>query len=187
MKATGLTRHYPTLIAAERLALLVAASARGDEAEADRLLSTAPRVTYRVPHTFGRLFALHEVMTHHRMAHLDLAAYFLWTEAMSDTDDPTADRFLDVARMFGYLLNAHVGGWARFRDWLGIDTSALESSLPGAETIRRAAELSATVAATEAEALDWACGRNPPAQLRTAELNAAELRAMYEELVGVWE
>jgi hypothetical protein len=187
MKAAGLTRHYPTLTEAERLALLLAAQARGDDIEADRLLSTAPRVAYRVPHTFGRLLALHEVMSYHRMQHLDLAATFLWTFAMADADDAAAERFLDVAGRFGYLLNAHAGGWARFRDWLGIDTSALESSLPGSDTIAQAAELSATFAATEAEVLDWARERNPSVQIRTAETTAAELRAMYEAVVSYWK
>lgn len=187
MKAAALTGHYPALTATERLALLLAAHARGDEAEQHRLMATAPRVGYRVPHTFGRLMALHEILSHHRMRHLDLAAMFLWTLAQSDAGDTTAERLLGIARKFAYLLKAHADGLARFRDWLGLDTSALESSLPGCDTILRAGELAAAAPATEAEVAGWARQRNPDAQVPTAESNAAGLMAMYQELVGLWE
>src|SRR4051812_10645078 len=100
MNAARLTRHYPMLTEAERLPLILAAFARDDDSEAHRLLSTAPKVTYRIPPTFGRLLALNEVLSSHRMKHLDLAAVYLWTLATADSDDRTADRLLDVARMF---------------------------------------------------------------------------------------
>jgi len=186
MKAPGLTRHYPTLTEAERLALLLAASARGDEPEEHRLLSTAPKVTYRVPHTFGRLLALHEVMSYHRMKHLELASLYLWTLGMADGADKVSERFFAIARKFGYLLTAHAGGWARFREWLGVDTSSLESSLPGAEIIGQAAGLAATIAAAEAGVLEWARRSDPAVEIRTAETTAADLRAMYDALVALW-
>src|SRR5262249_13778894 len=69
-----LARRYPALSPAERLSLLVAAAARGDDGEHARLMAAAPRVAWRVPHTFARTFALLVVSALHRMESLELAA-----------------------------------------------------------------------------------------------------------------
>ena len=49
MNTKGLAKLYDRLRAAERLPLLVAASARGDEAEAQRLRRSAPRAARLLP------------------------------------------------------------------------------------------------------------------------------------------
>jgi hypothetical protein len=48
MSLSGVTRHYSRLTAEERFRLIVAAGARGDDAERDRLLSAGRRVTLRM-------------------------------------------------------------------------------------------------------------------------------------------
>ena len=50
MTSNTLVRHYDRLGAEERFRLILAAGARGDEAEQDRLCLTAPRVTLTYSH-----------------------------------------------------------------------------------------------------------------------------------------
>src|SRR5437667_8713220 len=45
MNTDGLSRHYDTLSPEERFRLILAASGRNDEAERDRLVNAAPRIT----------------------------------------------------------------------------------------------------------------------------------------------
>jgi len=52
--ADRLARHYPSLKPDERLALMLAASARGDDVEHERLTAAAPRVAFTTLHTFPR-------------------------------------------------------------------------------------------------------------------------------------
>src|SRR5262249_47266915 len=52
MNTDRLARHYATLTPAERLPLIMAASARGDEAEYEHLARSAPRVYLQAPDTF---------------------------------------------------------------------------------------------------------------------------------------
>src|SRR5882724_10042301 len=98
MNTKSLARHYPALTAAERLSLLMAAGARGDDVEHARLADTAPRETWRVPHTFGRALALLAVFSQHRMVRLELAALFFKTAALADaTTGKLAQRCRDAA------------------------------------------------------------------------------------------
>jgi hypothetical protein len=53
MNTNGLARHYDKLTAWERLPLLLAAIGRGDDAEAERLASSAPTRTAQVAHYYG--------------------------------------------------------------------------------------------------------------------------------------
>jgi hypothetical protein len=46
VKGTGLAKHYDQLDAQERFAVMLAAKARGDEPEIERLTRTCPRATY---------------------------------------------------------------------------------------------------------------------------------------------
>jgi hypothetical protein len=48
MNTKGLARHYAILTPWERLPLILAASARGDEQERSRLATSAPRVGYQL-------------------------------------------------------------------------------------------------------------------------------------------
>src|SRR5262249_24128853 len=52
MNTDPLAKHYGILTTAERLPLLMAASARGDETEYERLVRSAPKVRFEAPDTF---------------------------------------------------------------------------------------------------------------------------------------
>src|SRR3954451_16887934 len=120
MRAAGLSKNYQLLTPGERLALMLSAAARGDDAEHHRLTAAAPRVTLRVPDAFGRAMALREVLDGHRMELLALAAHYFATPAAAGARyavpgrSGTAARCLDVGLMFGYLFRVHADGWWAF-------------------------------------------------------------------------
>ena len=53
MNTKTLVQSYHNLTALERTSLMVAAYARDDEAEIQRLLDSAPRLCFRIVHCFG--------------------------------------------------------------------------------------------------------------------------------------
>jgi hypothetical protein len=113
--ADRLARHYPALVPDERLALMLAASARGDDAEHTRLVATAPRLPVVVPDTFPRAMAFREVLDRHRAERLELAARYFQTKRLAeDYDEGPGGRMTSVARAYGYLLLAARDGWAEF-------------------------------------------------------------------------
>jgi hypothetical protein len=71
MTTNRLAKNYSALTPAERLTLLIAASARGDDLEHPSLIGAAPRVFYSVPHTFGRATGFCEVT---EQDHMELLA-----------------------------------------------------------------------------------------------------------------
>src|SRR6516164_4054709 len=71
-----LTKLYNELTPSERLSLIVAAGARGDQAEQKRLSASAPKEAYEVPNYYGLANALKEAGHFHLLTLLDLAANF---------------------------------------------------------------------------------------------------------------
>jgi len=63
MTINALARHYDRLGAEERFRLILAAGARGDEAEQGRLCQTAPLITLRFSHHAPWAFAFHQLAT----------------------------------------------------------------------------------------------------------------------------
>ncbi len=190
MNTARLARLYDRLTAAERFALLLAAAARGDEAERDRLVDAAPRVAVRVPDTFSRAMAFREVMDQHRMERLSIAALLFRAHAQeADAEGAAKDRLRDVARLLGYLVGVYRDGWAAFCGHLRVTAAGLEPHLPGAAVLGWADGLAGCDGFTPAEAAGYV-GRRPgdrPGTLKTAASVAAELRAAFEARVGWWD
>ncbi|MCI0704593.1 MAG: hypothetical protein L0241_26350 [Planctomycetia bacterium] len=182
MNTNGLAKHYALLSPAERLSLMLAAVVRGDDLEHARLIDSAPRVIFRVPHTFGRAMALREVCEQHRMEQLELAALFFGAQAVAD------GRMTDTARLLGYLMNVNVEGWQRFCEREQIDLTASTALMPGGEALRLAAKAVEGVAFTEGEVLEYAQRtKHSLTAVKTAESVAAELQATYQARVAWWE
>src|SRR6516225_5512330 len=102
MNPKVLTKYYDQLTARERLTLLVAASVRGDPVERQRLLDSAPRAAYLLPHHHALVQALSEAATMHLLTLLEVAANFwhwwgLWgwselrSQRLTATDQAGAD------------------------------------------------------------------------------------------------
>jgi hypothetical protein len=156
MNTHHLTRHYDRLTARERLALLVAASARADAVERGRLLESAPPVHLKAPHHYRLAEALLDAANYHLLTVLDLAVKYRewwglwgWHELRDATDKrgtgkggraaarAEGARLNALARYHAYLLVTHVDAWARFcADW-AIDPEALLGARPGWDTVRR--------------------------------------------------
>ena len=190
MNTNTLAKHYATLSATERLSLLLAAAGRGDEVEHGRLSDAAPRVTWRVPHTFGRALAFLGVFSQHRMERLDLAGLFFKTATLADaTTGKVAARLRDVVGLYGYLVKINADGWARFCEQECLDSALCEGVAPGAITLDQAAREAQTVGFTEAEAQDYVRrgGQDAPTNLKTMESVSAGLGEMFQFLLRQWE
>jgi hypothetical protein len=92
MNANALAKHYDRLEPEERFRLILAAGARGDEAEQDRLYLAAPRITlsfsHHAPwaHAFDQLATLVYVELLEEVArHQD--AFERWSDAAENIDD----------------------------------------------------------------------------------------------------
>jgi hypothetical protein len=185
----SLVRHYHALSSAERLSLMLAAAQRGDEVEHARLTDTAPRETWRVPHTFGRALAFLSVFSQHRMTQLELAALFFKTVALVEgSTGELATRLDNAMRLYGYLVNIHAEAWVRFCEEERLDSAVCEDAAPGGMTVKLAVEEAESLAFTPGKAREYAKHDNQdsPASLKTVESVAEELRATYSTLLA-WQ
>src|SRR5262245_50669880 len=87
MTTTKLAKLYDHLTPRERLPLLVAAGRRGDEAERERLVRSAPRVCYKLTDYHGLADAVQMVFMWHMIERLDLGArYWLLSGLLEDLE-----------------------------------------------------------------------------------------------------
>lgn len=186
---TALARHYPSLRPDERLALMLAASARGDEVEHDRLVATAPRVSFTTVDTFPRAAAFREVLDRFRAERLELAARFFQAKRLAeDYDEGPGGRMGNVARAFGYLLLAARDGWAAFCEEHMLPCGGLEVALVGGDVLGTAEAEAAGdgVTAEEVAALFAAKGK-PVGAVKTAASMAADLAEAFRIRLAWWD
>ncbi len=138
MNTNRLAKHYASLTAAERLPLLMAASARGDETEYERLAQSAPRVHFEAPDTFYLAEALVLATSLHMMELLDRAAGFLaaFCRVSKGSDEGEAKARHDTALLLAHRFVVTRDGWKRFASEFPFDPDWLLRLLPGYETIR---------------------------------------------------
>lgn len=190
MTSTKLARHYDTLDPAERLSLLLAAGGRNDDVEQVRLMGSAPRVTWQVPHTFGRALALLLVSSHQRMKLLELAGLFFRARAVADQmEGENAERMANVAGVYGYLFRAQSEGWARFCEAERLDPTVCEQAAPGADVLNIATDEAAVFGFTEAQTRDHLKreGKADPDALLTAADVEAQVREGFRFLLAKWD
>lgn len=187
MNTKALSRHYAGLSAAERLSLLTAAGARGDDVEHARVAAATPWQEWRVPDTFGRALAFLAVFGQHRMERLDLAALFFKTCALADAaTGELAGLLRGAAGVYGYLLRVHADAWGRFCATERLDSGVCEGVAPGGLTLEAAAREAAEFSDAEAREYVARGGPDAPRALKTAESVAAELQAAFKCLLGRW-
>jgi len=187
MNTNGLARNYGCLTPRERLPLIMAASGRGDETEWQRLMSSAPRMTYQVPDHFGLGMAFREVSDLHFMEVLHLAALYHQALASSGTGGEDGPRLLDAALVFGYLLKVKLAGWRAFCAELHLDPELCWSLLPGFEAVQRAEETADQGAFTAEEVVAWRQRKGGTPKAPTAEDVAAGLRKCLEARADWWK
>ncbi|MBN9518856.1 hypothetical protein J0H58_10110 [bacterium] len=191
MTAATLSRHYPSLRPDERLALMLAAAARGDDLDHARLVAAAPRVTFTTLDTFPRALAFREVLDRFRAERLDLAArYFHARTLAAGAAGQVRARFDGVARVYAYLLLAYRDGWARFCEGAALPPAGgMDEHLVGGEVLAAAEGEAEDDGATGAAVggVFRRAGEVPPGPLRTAASVAAELAETFAVRLAWWD
>ena len=173
MNTKYLAKFYDQLTPHERVPLIMAAGARGDQAEHKRLSASAPKEAYEVPNYYGLAKALKEAGYFHLLTLLDLAANFwpwwgLWLSYGLRDPSETATkkrrggqkrslqtlerRAGGIVRYYASRFVAHEEGWKQFCSELQIDPEAQLNFMIGWETIRRTEESARNLAFTDEEA-----------------------------------
>src|SRR6185312_11045580 len=85
-------RHYETLTPWERLPLIVAASARADVVERERLAHSAPMNGFRVPDYWGLADGVRDLAKLYLIQQLDVAAFYWECTAVLESALPSSRR-----------------------------------------------------------------------------------------------
>jgi hypothetical protein len=197
MNTHKLATLYDQLTPRERLPLLIAAGVRGDLAERERLISSAPKKRLRVPDYFDLAQALAKALDWHVQTVLELATSFwywwgLWTGCHgSDLEDVEGP--WDVVRYHASRLVAQVDGWQRFCSEIHMDSVTGPQPMPSWETIERTERVARKWIFTPEEAASFVrqegagkCGDDKseagPVPVKTVEMVAKEWHEILDEL-----
>jgi hypothetical protein len=194
----GICKLYDRLRPAERVALILAASARGDEQERERLVSTGARVTYRLQDHFGRVEALSKISKLYLLQQLDLSVHLSHGVGILEAADyaPPGDRRQATARrraeravaLVAYRIVTRASAWRLFCAGASLDTAMLLTILPGHDTAADSEALARDLTCTRDEALAFlAESGKDDARLETAEEIAEGWRQALEEESRPWE
>jgi hypothetical protein len=122
MTTPRLTQLYDRLTIKERIPLLLAAQARGDASEYQRLLRSSPQRTWCFAEHLWTEQALHVLALTYTSEQLDAAAgYFFARWRLEDA----AEEWLPAADACAYFFAANAAAWRRFCTGLGIAPAAL--------------------------------------------------------------
>jgi hypothetical protein len=195
MTTDSLAKLYDRLTPRERLPLIVAATARGDEADRARLIGSAPTNTFRVPDYYGVAEGLRTLALLHVAEMLDLAARCWHASGLVAQEEGFKGRagqaeqaqWLDAERMLAYLFVVNADGWRCFCSELRVDGDLLLRELPGYETLARADEVVRIMAFTPEEATAWARQANgESAELLTSDAVVASMREFVDRQAEHW-
>src|SRR6516225_10914001 len=184
MNSKCLAKLYDRLTPRERLPLILAASARDDEVEGQRLAQSAPRMALRLPDYHGLGEGLFLASLFHLIGVLDVAALFWLTQgrlaewtAWADKDEDDSLNQMDAkVRMWAYVLTAKRDGWRRFCAELPVDPELLLSDMCGYDTVKRSEEAARLVAFSVDEARAWLRRTSTATvEVMTAEAEAAAI------------
>jgi hypothetical protein len=192
MNTNGLAKQYEKLTPWERLPLLAAAWARGDEAESDHLARSAPRESFRLPDYHGLAEGLLLVSLLHLVELLRFTALFWHTQWLSDqsawlkprgAEQVDEDGSLAAVCVGAYLLVCHFDGWRLFCKERNLDPEVLLRDIPGYGVAIEAEAIARALAFNAQEAAAWVRrdGTAERAEILTAESVAADLRKFVEK------
>jgi hypothetical protein len=198
MNTNGLAKMYDKLTPRERLPLIMAAVDRGDDAEADRLARSAPRLHFGLPDYHGLAEGLQLLVLFHLLYLQDRAIYYWRCLAMLEQDAwlcadgkesrSTDDRLEQILRMWAYLYVIEADAWKRLATELKIDPETLLGDVPCYHTLRQTEETIRLTAFTEQEAMEYLRLRgDQEARLPTVETTLADMRAFLDNRVTSWD
>jgi hypothetical protein len=187
MNTDPLARHYEVLTPWERLPLLVAASARGDAVEEDRLARAAPTNGFRVPDYWGLAEGLDDLVKLYLLKQLDLAAFY-WRFAglleRHSWDHPSRqerqrdERRWQLLKLLAYRYVVRADGWRLLCAELHLDPEVLLKELPGYEAVQQMEQAARLIAFSAEEALAFL--RADAEANRPAEDNIPGVRREYQ-------
>jgi hypothetical protein len=187
MNTKALSNSYSTLTPNERLPLIHAAQARGDEVEVDRLVRSAPRVAYLLSNHIGLADAFETVSLLHLIDLLATATDYLQAYRVADTDDvDLAHQMLECSLMLGYMFKVKLAGWRLFCQEHGFDSDTCWKQMPGYDTVCRT-EVLAKHAALSVEEATAFVERHGREKALTAEEVAAGLAEVLKVRLDFWE
>jgi hypothetical protein len=195
MSTDCVAKLYERLTPRERLPLIFAASARGDEVDRARLIASAPRNDFLLPDYFGLAEGMRTLAFFHAAEMLDLAARYWRASGMVAREDDTRckagnaeqARWLDAARMLAYLFVVNADGWSRFCSDMRVDADLLLKKMPGYHTLISAEEVARGMAFTSEEATAYVCGVNRESvEALTTGTVVASLREFLELQADRW-
>ena len=197
MNTKAMAKLYDRLTPWERLPLIVAAVDRGDDAEAQRLSRSAPRIQLSLPDYHGLSDGLMLLTFFHVIGQLERGLlYWHATGAAAEAeefpvgedDKDLAERLWGVARLTAYRLGFEADGWARFCAELHLDGEALLRDLPCYDSLRRTQQTARALAWTADEAADCLRRLGPgDAALPTVEGVVKTLQKFLDERVAWWD
>src|SRR5262245_23467037 len=115
MNTSGLARLYDRLTVWERIPLLLAAEARGDEREYRRLFDASPLRVWHVAEHLLAEQALHVLALMYVGEQLDAAvSYFFALFQMANADDRRPQDWLLLAESAAYVFAVNADAWRRF-------------------------------------------------------------------------
>jgi hypothetical protein len=186
MTDTGLTKLYSQLLRHERLPLMLAAQARGDQREQQRLAASAPLRVWRVPdYVIGDL-AANVLALVYVGEQLDCAANYwhaLWR--LEDPDDPDSAAWRLAADVSAYVFARNAEAWRSFWQELHIDADALTDANHHGWLLRYCEERMPGVAPTREElaARLRPHGADDPQPVTTDDL-LASWRRLFDSCAG---
>jgi hypothetical protein len=185
---------YERLTPKERLPLMLAASARGDEAERLRLTRSAPTNLFKLPDFYDLAEALQMLSLFHAMQLLDLAALYWYAsgqvaqgEGVGRGGEARAleERLSAAMRLLGYLFMAQADAWRQLCSELKVDGDVLLKDLPGHDTIDLTERAVRLEAYTPEQATAYLRrGGDETARVVTAEAVARDMREFLERHAG---
>jgi hypothetical protein len=144
MNTDRLAKYYNCFSPWERLPLIVAASARGDEVERDRLARSAPTVHFRLPNYWGLANGLRQLTMLYALEQLDRAAAYWWAkdflkahallgyQSLAPDDEERISKLL-AGLALCFVLRADT--WKLLCAELHLDPEVLLRELPGYQRI----------------------------------------------------
>jgi hypothetical protein len=209
MTLDSLARHYATLTPAERVPLLLAAAARGDTQECQRLTRSTPTITLRLADCWSLAYGLQHLASSYLLRQLEVGRLFAQVATVlarqvllvrcKQACKPDK-RTLRFGQALAHQLVVRADGWNRLCKELHIQPALLLGGQPGYEYLCTLEVRARRVACTPKQAL--ACLRGileydeemegkPPTgprrcRLETAEDVARTLREELDELVAGW-
>jgi hypothetical protein len=177
MNSKGLAKLYDRLTPWERVPLIIAAGARGDQEEQERLKNAASTHLYEVPDYHRLSEALCQLANLQLIIQLDLALLYYQATGMLEVyllltgaaNDERENRLCKMMQVLTYRYVAHADAWRQVRGRLQVDPEVLLRDYPGSDSLQLMEETARLVACSHEDATAIVRqGGDPDAQLATA-------------------